>query len=89
MTDEKSQKTLVSHFVGNWLVQATFTIERGENATAIRDELVKKLLTCDGEGVLIDEAVKLIGNYDWSTKKSLEDFRQEYFAFETKYGIRQ
>ncbi|MEI7719511.1 MAG: hypothetical protein WCI72_06585 [archaeon] len=89
MTDEKSQKTLISHFVGNWLVQATFTIEQGKDATPIQDELVDKLKSSEEKGTMMNEAVKLIRSYDWSTKNGLEDFRQQYFAFETKYGMVQ
>jgi hypothetical protein len=87
MDDEKSQKAWISHFVGNWLVRATFRTSRGESAVPVRDELVDKLHS-KTSGTLVDELVELTQRYDWVNSSGVEDFRREYFAFARKYEIR-
>lgn len=84
----EAQKSLISHFVGNWLLNATGSIEDGESADEIRKELIEKL-EAGPQGTIVDGVLDLIRKSDWSTKQGLESFRETYLAFEVKHGITQ
>lgn len=85
-TDEKSQKAWISHFVGNWLVQAHFETGQGKSARTVRDELVAKLES-RASGTLVNEVKGLIAQSEWSDEKQVQEFTTAYHQFEKKYGM--
>jgi hypothetical protein len=85
-TDEKSQKAWISHFIGNWLVQARFATSQGRSAEGVKEELVAKL-NSRTSGTLVDEVEGLLREYKWESKGNVDLFVEKYREFEKKYGI--
>jgi len=85
-TDERSQKAWISHFVGNWLVQARFANSQGRSAEEIKNELVAKL-NSRASGTLVEEVEGLLREYKWENKENIDLFVGKYRKFERKYGL--
>ena len=80
---KEKQKSLVSHFVGNWLLKVTLTTKDGGNTEGIKNSLIEKLESA-GKRLILNEVLELIRNSDWSKKEGLENFREEYLRFKDR-----
>ena len=85
MDTEESQKSWISHYVGNGLVPAACLVGQGRSAEELRKGLVQKLQAVTS-GKIVDEVIGIISRYDWSNIKGIEDFREEYLEFDAKYA---
>jgi hypothetical protein len=85
-SDKKSQREWISHFVGNWLVQARFATSQGRSAESVREELIGKLKS-KASGTLVDEVEGLLTEYKWENKDGVESFAKRYYEFEKKYRV--
>ncbi len=82
----KTEKSLISHFVGNSLANASLECELEENAEPIKKELLEKL-NREVSGHIVDEVIQIIRDSDWSTLLGIENFRTAYSLFERKHNI--
>lgn len=75
--DEKTQRSYISHFVGNLSLVAVFRTSGGESAEDLRVQLVTKIKE-KTSGHIVNNVVSLIERSDWSTKQGVDSFKAEY-----------
>ena len=82
--ENKEQLGWISHYIGNWILTAAFQVRRGNSGDLIKSDLIKQLQS-KGQGQLLEEAITLVEQANWSTTMGVEEFKKAYFKFKEKY----